>query len=145
MMEPRRGKKGSGSASDFMELSGTRTGRKQSKQKRERIKKRKWNQKAASGRATPIAPGGGQLHHHRTLPWAASQTPHGPKTKPCTQKSRGLFNNKKHTAEIYLLALQCRRPKIHFVQTFLLAKDKSAKDTASFTEHQSKCQVNKLS
>lgn len=94
----KKGKKGSGSVSDFMELpgskAGTRTGSKQSKQKKkkEKILKRKWNRKGASGRATPIAAKAGQLDHHRTLPWAASQTPHGPKIKPGTQKSQGLFN-----------------------------------------------------
>lgn len=47
----------------------------------------------------------------------------GSKIKPCMQTSRGFTNREKHSAEIYLLALQRQRPKIHYFQTFQLAQD----------------------
>lgn len=128
MPEPRSEKWGSGCASDFTELwvsnDKTCTGSKANKQTRNKRKKLKWNQKVAAGTAVPSAPGTGQLNHHGTRLRSSAETDlAGCKIKWCAQKPWGFFNKKKHTAEIYLLELQCQRPKFHRFQTFPQAKD----------------------
>lgn len=111
-----------------MELSGskaeTRTGSKQSKQKKKKVlKKESETERQRQGEPLPLLPGQDSWITTGHCPGSLTDTPHGPKIKPCTQKSWGLFNKNNRTAEIYLLPLQCRRPKIHYVQTFPLAED----------------------
>lgn len=114
---PSQEKRGSYSAGNFTKLSvskaETPTGSKHIKKKKKKQKEVTADSWGRHSRATA---------GHCLRSWSEINLT-GSELKPCTQTSRGFLNREKHSAEIYLLALQCQRPKIHYFQTFQLAQD----------------------